>query len=686
MIERKKLVGSHNPKLNQITVNSPLSVGNGELAFTADVTGMQSLSVLYEAGGFPLCTMSQWGWHTAPVSKEKAIYRFEDLQLTEYNYADRKVTYAVEEYAGNEAVYNWLRKNPHRVHLARIGLSYRGESIQAEQLTDINQELDLYSGCIKSEFQLNKIPCRVNTMCDATQDCLNFEVDSPLLGTDDLTVEIAFPYGSSKISGADWEAEDKHSTEIVKRDSHCVLIKRSLDKDIYYVYMKGNMECDFSGLEQHKLSLRANRTRMRFQVMFSKELPADERKAASLETSGSRTRQWWKDFWEDGGMISLSNSKDGRAKELERRIILSQYLLAIQSSGSMPPQETGLTCNSWYGKFHLEMHLWHSAWAPLYKRDALLLRSLSWYEKHLPEARKQAARNGFIGAKWPKMVAEDAKDSPSRIATLLIWQQPHIIYLLELLYQNDQTDNFMKRNWDIMKETADYMADWAHYDKKNKKYHLIAPVIPAQEEHDPRKTKNPTFELEYWKIGLEIAGAWGKRLGREAETENWNKVSASLALPTIKNGLYMAHENCPDTFEKFNKDHPSMLGAYGLLCSERMDREKVSATLHKVLECWDFDTMWGWDFALMAMTAVRIGEYDLAVDILMKDTSKNQYVVSGNNYQYLRDDLPLYLPGNGSLLLAAAMMTAGYAGKGQNGFPRDGNWVVEYENIVPFPY
>jgi hypothetical protein len=38
----------------------------------------------------------------------------------------------------------------------------------------------------------------------------------------------------------------------------------------------------------------------------------------------------------------LAHSKDKRAIELERRVVLSQYLTAIQCSGSMPPQETGL--------------------------------------------------------------------------------------------------------------------------------------------------------------------------------------------------------------------------------------------------------------------------------------------------------------------------------------------------------
>ncbi len=126
-------------------------------------------------------------------------------------------------------------------------------------------------------------------------------------------------------------------------------------------------------------------------------------------------------FWEKGGVIDLHKSKDSRAMELERRIVLSQYLMAIQSAGAVPPQETGLTCNSWYGKFHLEMYLWHEAYLPLWNHTDLLERSLTWYQEHLPQARQNARRNGYKGVRWPKMVAEDAIDSPSEIAVLLIW-------------------------------------------------------------------------------------------------------------------------------------------------------------------------------------------------------------------------------------------------------------------------
>lgn len=43
------------------------------------------------------------------------------------------------------------------------------------------------------------------------------------------------------------------------------------------------------------------------------------------------------------------------------------------------------------------------------------------------------------------MVSCDGMESPSVIATLLIWQQPHILYMLELLYQEKKNRMKMRR-------------------------------------------------------------------------------------------------------------------------------------------------------------------------------------------------------------------------------------------------
>ena len=65
-IDRAALGARHNPILRELDPLSPLSLGNGEFAFTADITGLQTFPESHNTA-MPLCTMSQWGWHTSPL-------------------------------------------------------------------------------------------------------------------------------------------------------------------------------------------------------------------------------------------------------------------------------------------------------------------------------------------------------------------------------------------------------------------------------------------------------------------------------------------------------------------------------------------------------------------------------------------------------------------------------------------
>ena len=337
----------------------------------------------------------------------------------------------------------------------------------------------------------------------------------------------------------------------------------------------------------------------------------------------------------------------------------------------MPPQETGLTCNSWYGKFHLEMHYWHAAHFASWGRPALLERSLGWYNAILPSAREKARQQGYAGARWPKMTAPDGRDSPSPIGPLLIWQQPHPIAMAELIYAAHPNRDTLARYRDIVFESAEFMASYAHYDPKSARYVLGPPVIPAQENHPPRETWNPTFELEYWDHALGIAQRWRERAGLAREPK-WDEVRAKLAALPVKDGVYLAHENCPQTFTERNRDHPSMLGALGVLPGRKVDRETMRRTLKKVFAEWKWADTWGWDFPMVAMTAASLKEPALAIDALSMDTPKNTWLPNGHNWQ--RANLPLYLPGNGGLLLAIAHMVR------ENAFPR--NWNVRHEGFL----
>ena len=680
LIDRVALVRRHNPRIHLVDPLAPLSVGNGMFAFTADVTGLQTLQQEYEKA-MPLCTMSQWGWHTRP---RPANLRGATLRLTPFDTHGRQVGYQTSS-EGQVELFNWLRENPHRLHLCRIGLfrlDSAAEEISSRDITSINQELDLWRGVLTSRFRLDGQPVEVLTAVHPSYDMLTVAIQSSLLKNEKLAVGFVFPYGSPNMQAADWDSEDtsNQKKEVIKETPESVDLKRTLDGDSYFVSI---------GIEAGKMLVEASpqslvlasdgRSRVAFTIRFSKE-PIKGPIPNSRTTVAASARHWSR-FWSTGGAVELSGSSDKRAEELERRIVLSQYLTAIQCSGNQPPQETGLTVNSWYGKFHLEMHWWHAAHFPLWNRLPLFERSLGWYQTILPQARALAQSQGYAGARWPKMVGPEGRDSPSPIGPLLIWQQPHPIFYAQLCYLTKRDNATLRRYADLVFETAAFMSSYAYLDKRSGRYVLGPPVIPAQENHPPRETWNPTFELVYWKFGLRVAQSWRQSLGMDRVAE-WDKVIDNLAPLPVRDGVYLAHENCPQTYTERNRDHPSMLAALGVLSGEGVDRETMRRTLIKTMKEWRWEDTWGWDYPMTAMTAARLGERETAINALLMKTEKNRYLPNGHNWQ--RENLPCYLPGNGGLLYAIGLMAAGWKGAPNEhapGFPADGSWKVSWEGL-----
>ena len=650
-LNRREIVSRHNPVLHGIDPRSPLSVGNGEFAFSADPTGLQTFPQAYETQ-MPLCTQSQWGWHSEPNASGKGAA---DLRLAEFDAFGRKVGYPTSS-DGQKELFDWLRENPHRLHLGRIGFAID----RAEDVRFIQQTLDLWSGTLRSEFKWRGQKIAVETCCHPTEDRIAVRVRGR------IPVVFEFPYGSGAMNAADWAHPERHNTRQREASANSVVLDRTLDADSYSVSIAWpDTTAAVKQEGAHRFVLTPASDRFAFCCAFhgARESPSATFAAAEKH---------WSAFWTSGAAIDLSGASDPRAKELERRIVLSQYLTAIQCAGSMPPQETGLTCNSWNGKFHLEMHYWHAAHFACWGRPALLERSLGWYKAILPSAREKARQQGYAGARWPKMTAPDGRDSPSPIGPLLIWQQPHPIAMAELIYAAHPDGDTLARYRDIVFESAEFMASYAHYDAKSARYVLGPPVIPAQENHPPRETWNPTFELEYWDHALGIAQRWRERAGLAREAK-WDEVRAKLAVLPVKDGVYLAHENCPQTFTERNRDHPSMLGALGVLPGRKVDRETMRRTLKKVFAEWKWSDTWGWDFPMVAMTAASLKEPALAIDALAMDTPKNTWLPNGHNWQ--RANLPLYLPGNGGLLLAISHMVR------ESAFPK--SWSVRHEGFPP---
>lgn len=672
-IDREVLIRRHNPVLRKPDPLTPLSVGNGEFAFTADVTGLQTFPE-FHAKAMPLATQSQWGWHSAPNPEG---FRLDDVMVC-YDAQGRKVCYP--EQAGPRSTdrarraTEWLRANPHRLDLGRIGLILP-EAVGINGLTQCEQTLDLWRGTLGSRFTVAGRPVRVITVCHPERDLIAVRVEGR------LGIRIEFPYPAADWAAtSDWNQPGRHTTR-AEIGAGGATLERRIDDTVYYVAVRGAAGTQITGAGPHRFDCRGGET-LELAIEFS-DRPI---KAALPDFAATRraAETHWRRFWQSGGAIELAASKDPRAREIERRMVLSQYLTAIQCAGSAPPQETGLTTNSWYGKSHLEMHWWHAAHFALWGRTALLEKSLGWYEKIRPRARETAARQGYRGVRWPKMVGPDGRESPSSVGVFLVWQQPHPIFYAELVRRARPARQTVERYERLVLDTAEFMAGYAR-DEASGRCALGPPLIPAQESYGSMRARvvNPTFELAYWWWGLETAQQWRRRLGMKREPI-WDDVLRDLPKPAIRDGAYAAIAVEPYTIRT---DHPSMLGALGMLPpTPLIDPAVMERTLDSVFANWDWPSTWGWDYPLIAMTAARLGRPGKAIDALLMDAPKNRYLANGHNYQ--RPNLPLYLPGNGGLLYALAMMAAGWDGAPSRyapGFPDDGNWTVRWEGLAAAP-
>ena len=690
-IDRHALVTRHDVVLTNFDAANPLSVGNGEFCFTVDATGLQTFPEAFEQTT-PLGTLSDWGWHTFPNPNGWDIDHFQFKEYTDVS--GRKVPYADVPHNVQTPEIKWLRANPHRLHLGQIGFVLRhadGSPATTNNLKDVVQRLDLWNGEIVSRFKFDGEPVEVHTVCNPKLDAIAVRVKSTLLKSQQLAVQIHFPYGTGDVKTADWSKPEAHQTILTPFHKTAMFIERKLDNDKYDAVLRWSHGAEFNQVAQHTLlvSPSTDGSDLALACLFQPDVSGrvGYEEFPLFENTQKEAREHWNSFWKTGGAIDLSGSKDPRWFELERRIVLSQYLTAIQDVGNNPPQETGLTYNSWEGKFHLEMHWWHEAHFALWNRLPLLEKSLGYYQNILSRAEGTANKQGYAGARWPKMTSPSGAESPSPVGPFLVWQEPHPIFYAELCWREHQDKATLEKYRDIVFQTADFMASYATWDINTSRY-VLGPTLQCAQEIFPKdQTFNPTFELTYFRWALETAQQWRERLKLPRE-KKWDDVLQHLAKPPVGDGKYLFAETTPDCYTnpKWNADHPSVVGALSFVPGPQIDLPTMRNTLDWIWTNWNWPDTWGWDYPLLAMTTARLGEPERAIDALLLDTPKNHYGANGHVYQ--RPGLTIYLPANGGLLYAVALMAAGWDGapkRNAPGFPDNGQWSVRWENLRVAP-
>src|ERR1051325_8969741 len=253
-IDRHALVTRHDVVLHQFDPENPLSVGNGEFAFTADATGLQTFPDAF-TNTIPLGTLSQWSWHTIPNTNG---WSFEKIPFTEFDVNGRKVGYA--DVPGNKRTpeINWLRSNPHRLHLGQIGFVLKkadGSTAQTNDLSDMEQKLDLWDGVLTSHYKLDGDPVEVETVCHPTRNMIAVRVKSALLKTGRLGIQIHFPYGTGSTLTADWSKPDAHETKLMMKGKTAAVFARKLDDDHYFARARWSRGGYLTAVDKHRFAL-----------------------------------------------------------------------------------------------------------------------------------------------------------------------------------------------------------------------------------------------------------------------------------------------------------------------------------------------------------------------------------------------------------------------------------------------
>jgi len=718
-INRQEILKRNNPTIKHPDSLSSLTVGNGNIAMTVDITGMQSYPEYYK-NGIPLTTMSAWGWHSVPnrqglksTDTEKSIDTHNGHGAGIYAVECKNRPNGMSDSPKQIAATNYFRQNPHRLNLGIICLELFDEKENyindITKLHNIRQTLDLYTGTINSQFSIDAAghdKYYVTTVCSQDKDRFLFKIEGEGFKRRYSQITLRFPYPTFAHSddGADWETDTLHDTYISKYDKNSIIIQNTIDSTQYLVKLSWEGKAMAKQVGMHEILLvpdRNNREYLNIALEYIGVKPLvngytrntdgnanDNNAGMSITQLIDDAQTAMKNYWQRGGFADFSLCTDKRAKEIERRMVLSQYLMKVNEDCNQPPQEAGLTYNTWYGRPHMEMIWWHSLQWSLWNRPEILEKQMTWYNNVEKICRNIAERQNYKGVRWLKMTDPWGGESPSNVGSFLIWQQPHYIYLAEEMYRRQPSLETINKYYDLVMATAEFMADFVTFDSADKKYHLRG-CTGMQESLRWNEIFDPAFEIEYWKYGLAMAQKWRERKG-EKRISKWDDIVKDMTALPQNNGLYEAAKTLPDTDNKdfyinTHRDHPSVLGALSLIPSNittDIDTTVMNSTYDKTMTDWDWATTWGWDYGMTAMAAVRLNRPEYAINALLMDTQKNTYLKNGHNYQDGR--LRVYLPGNGALLTTLAMMMAGWDGcpdKTNPGFPANGQWNVKWEGI-----
>lgn len=589
---KKSDIIKYNLKFNHIDSKNPVTIGNGDFAITLDQTGTQSLYEIYK--DIPLSTMSNKNWF------------YKDKKDIKPSYVDGKAYMLFN--LDNDPNYQTNRQYPFKYSFMQILLYDNDKLIDINNIKDVKQELDLYKGIVTSSFNYKEKINKTISFIYQDHDEFNFKLQS-----DNLNLALKFNYPSYTKNG--------YRLDILPN----VLVKEDRITLLY----------DDKNSLSFKLKSSSN-----YQIVENTLIFDDNNVSFSLALDEIKEGKLLDEFWKCDNCIIIDN------EELVKKMVLSKYLLHVNSTGIYPPQESGLTYNCWNSKFHLEMHLIHSLWNIYNNHVGDLVKSFDYYLSIMPSSLKRASLNGYKGLRFPKMTGPDGEDSPSNIGPLLIWQAPHILFMLQEIYYLYNKENIIKKYEPLISGTIDFMISFLTL--KDSKYQMLDPLLEACESIPLDRCQNPSFELEYWRYTLERQPKIDTVLYGH-QRYDYLDITSKIITPKEDDGIYLKTYGVIDKYDLY-KDHPTEGFLMSFFKSKIVDKEKMVKTIDYILKNMDLSSYWGWDFPFLGLSLLNCGEIEKSIEVTQLNTINNQYLYNGYNTSP-RDDLKAYLPGNGAFLI-----------------------------------
>lgn len=589
---KKSDIIKYNLKFNHIDSKNPVTIGNGDFAITLDQTGTQSLYEIYK--DIPLSTMSNKNWF------------YKDKKDIKPSYVDGKAYMLFN--LDNDPNYQINRQYPFKYSFMQILLYDNDKLIDINNIKDVKQELDLYKGIVTSSFNYKEKINKTISFIYQDHDEFNFKLQS-----DNLNLALKFNYPSYTKNG--------YRLDILPN----VLVKEDRITLLY----------DDKNSLSFKLKSSSN-----YQIVENTLIFDDNNVSFSLALDEIKEGKLLDEFWKCDNGIIIDN------EELVKKMVLSKYLLHVNSTGIYPPQESGLTYNCWNSKFHLEMHLIHSLWNIYNNHVGDLVKSFDYYLSIMPSSLKRASLNGYKGLRFPKMTGPDGEDSPSNIGPLLIWQAPHILFMLQEIYYLYNKENIIKKYEPLISGTIDFMISFLTL--KDSKYQMLDPLLEACESIPLDRCQNPSFELEYWRYTLERQPKIDTVLYGH-QRYDYLDITSKIITPKEDDGIYLKTYGVIDKYDLY-KDHPTEGFLMSFFKSKIVDKEKMVKTIDYILKNMDLSSYWGCDFPFLGLSLLNCGEIEKSIEVTQLNTINNQYLYNGYNTSP-RDDLKAYLPGNGAFLI-----------------------------------